>query len=98
MRRLRRRWLRLPPIVFASLVLCAAATAGNVRIAGVDLGAYPEVRVTVVAPPGSAQPRLRENGVAVSGLRILVRVTVDVANIGRVRRIRGSTGNFWAGS
>jgi tight adherence protein B len=71
-RRLRPSWLRLPALVFGCLtVTCTAASAANVRIAGVDTGAYPDVRVTVVAPAGSAQPSLRENGVPVTDLQAL---------------------------
>jgi tight adherence protein B len=46
-----------------------AAAAGGVRIGAVDAGGYPEVRVTVVAPAGSPQPSLEENGRPVVGLR-----------------------------
>ncbi|MBV8599137.1 MAG: type II secretion system F family protein [Actinobacteria bacterium] len=68
-RRVKRPWLRVPPLALAALVVCGAASASNVRIVGVDLGGYPDVRVSVVAPPGSRQPQLRENGVGVTGLR-----------------------------
>jgi tight adherence protein B len=71
-KRIRRPWLRIPPLALAvSLALVAAATASGaapVRVVGVDTGGYPELRVTVVAPPGSAQPTLRENGAPVTGL------------------------------
>lgn len=56
-----------------------AASAATVRVAGVDAGGYPELRVTVVAPPGSARPRLRENGVPVSGL--------SAVNLGRAKSV-----------
>jgi tight adherence protein B len=39
-----------------------------VRITGVDSSGYPELRVSVVAPLGTGQPALRENGAAVAGL------------------------------
>jgi tight adherence protein C len=67
-RRIRRPWLRIPPLALAALVLAPGALAANVRIAGVDVGGYPDVRVTAVTPAGSAQPQLRENGVPVTGL------------------------------
>ena len=68
-RRVRRPWLRIPPLALAvALVFASTATAATVRVAGVDVGAYPDVRVTVVAPPGSREPQLRENGVPVTGL------------------------------
>jgi tight adherence protein B len=70
--RIRRPWLRLPPLALAASVALVAASAASaaapVRVVGVDTGGYPELRVTVVAPPGSAQPTLRENGVPVTGL------------------------------
>ena len=70
-RRPRRPWLRIPPLVFAALAVCGAATAATVRIAGVDTSGYPELRVAVVAPPGSARPTLREDGVPVTGLDVV---------------------------
>ena len=72
MKKIRRPWLRVPPLALATaLVLAAAATAAPVQIAGVDTGTYPELRVTVVAPRGSAVPYLRENGLPVTGLQAL---------------------------
>ena len=72
MRKTRRPWLRIPPLALAAagaLVAASAATASPpVRISGVDTGGYPDLRVTVVAPSGSAQPTLAENGVPVAGL------------------------------
>jgi len=59
---------RAAAIALVALVLAPAASAG-VRIGGVDTTGYPRVRVTVVAPSGSAQPRLDENGIPVSGLQ-----------------------------
>jgi len=70
-----RRWirirkLRLPALVLAMLaVWAAAAAASTVQIAGVDTSSYPEVRVTVVAPAGSREPSLRQNGAAVSDVQ-----------------------------
>jgi tight adherence protein B len=64
----------MPPIVFAALVLgglvlAAPALAGGVRIVGVDTSGYPSLRVGVVAPLGTPQPELLEDGVPVVGLR-----------------------------
>jgi tight adherence protein B len=50
----------------AALAAVSSATAA-VQIAGIDTSAYPEVRVTVVAPAGSGRPALRENGAPVIG-------------------------------
>ena len=69
--RIKRPWLRLPPLIFAALAFATAASAATVRITGVDSGTYPELRVTVVAPAGAGQPTLRENGFPVSGLQAL---------------------------
>jgi tight adherence protein B len=81
--RIRRPWLRIPPLALAlSLALVAASAASAaapVRVVGVDTGGYPELRVTVVAPPGSAQPRLREDGVPVTGL--------EAHNLGRAKSV-----------
>src|SRR5262249_60860013 len=55
----------------------AASGAGSVRVVGVDTGSYPELRVTVVAPSGSAQPALREDGAPVTGL--------EAHNLGRAK-------------
>ena len=72
MRRIRRPWLRIPPLALAAAATLATAAAATgappVRVVGVDTGGYPELRVTVVAPPGSARPGLRENGAPVTGL------------------------------
>jgi len=76
MRRARylRRLLRLAPFALAALVVAPAALAG-VRIASVDTSGFPNLRVTVVAPKGSAAPRLREDDTPVVG--------VSAANLGR---------------
>src|SRR5205814_8363422 len=75
--RVRRQQLRRRPAVrkacaasvaLLALVLAPAAAAG-VRISGVDTSGYPEIRVTVVAPAGAAQPRLGENGLPAAGLQ-----------------------------
>jgi tight adherence protein B len=58
--------------LLAVAVLAAAAmpavAAASVRVSGVDLSGYPEVRVTIVAPPGAPRPELTENGNPVAGL------------------------------
>jgi len=59
---------RAAAVVLIALVIAPAAAAG-VRIGGVDTSAYPEIRVTVVSPTGSAQPRLGENGLPAAGLQ-----------------------------
>ncbi len=78
MRRIRRPWLRIPPLALAALALAAPAAAA-VRIGGVDESSYPELRVTVVAPEGSAAPRLTENGLPAVG--------VTAANLGRAKSV-----------
>jgi tight adherence protein B len=65
-------------VVLATLVLAPAAAAG-VRISGVDTSGYPEVRVTVVAPAGAAQPQLGENGLPAAGLQAV--------NLGRAKSV-----------
>jgi tight adherence protein B len=45
----------------------------------VDTSAYPEIRVTVVAPADAAQPELGENGVPVAGLQAV--------NLGRAKSV-----------
>lgn len=67
MKRLRRRWWRGVPFALAALAVAPAALASSVRIASVDTSAFPRVRATVVAPLGSAAPRLTENGLATAG-------------------------------
>ncbi|HZQ81585.1 MAG TPA: type II secretion system F family protein [Gaiellaceae bacterium] len=65
MRQQQVQWL-IP--LFAALSLMAARSAGAAGLTGVDTSGYPEVRVTVVAPPGSGEPKLTENGAPVAGL------------------------------
>ena len=83
MRRIRRPWLRIPPLALAAAAALASASvasgAAPVRVAGVDTGGYPELRVTVVAPPGSAQPALTENGAPVTGL--------EAYNLGKAKSV-----------
>jgi tight adherence protein B len=50
-----------------------------VRIAGVDTSSYPQVRVTVVASAGAAQPQLSENGIPAAGLQEV--------NLGRAKSV-----------
>jgi tight adherence protein B len=63
----------------AALGVAPSALAGGVRIKGVDTSGFPIVRVTVVAPNGSQEPRLRENGKPVIGL--------TAANLGQTKTI-----------
>ena len=64
--------LRAAAVILVALVApTTAAAASGVRIAGVDASGYPQVRVTVVAPTGSAQPQLEENGLAAAGLQAI---------------------------
>jgi tight adherence protein B len=74
-----RREFALVGAVAAALSVPAASTAG-VRLNGVDLGAYPAVRATVVtSAPTSTPPALRENGQPVVGLQAL--------NLGRSKTV-----------
>ncbi|HEY2542521.1 MAG TPA: type II secretion system F family protein [Gaiellaceae bacterium] len=69
---------RAAAIIIAFLIVAPAAAAG-VRISGVDTSGYPEIRATVVAPAGAAQPRLAENGLPVAGLQAV--------NLGRAKSV-----------
>jgi tight adherence protein B len=72
--------LRTAAVVLLALVLTpAAAATGAVRIAGVDTSGYPQVRVTVLAPSGAAQPTLEENGIPAAGLQAV--------NLGRAKSV-----------
>ncbi|MGH2936331.1 MAG: type II secretion system F family protein [Gaiellaceae bacterium] len=51
----------------ACALVSAAHAATAVRVTGVDVSGYPELRLTVVGPAGSAQPTVEENGRPVSG-------------------------------
>ena len=63
----------------AALSLPAVSTAG-VRLNGVDLGAYPTVRATVVtSTPTTRPPALTENGAAIPGL--------STVNLGRCKNV-----------
>ena len=55
--------------VILAFLLLAPVAAADVRIAGVDTSGYPEVRLTVVAPAGTAAPQLSENGTPAAGLQ-----------------------------
>ena len=79
MRRLLRRRVRFVPLAFAALAVAQPAFAGSVRIQSVDTSGFPAVRVTVLAPRGSAMPRLRENSVPVTGY--------TAVNLGRQKAI-----------
>lgn len=64
----RRRWLRGLPVALAALAVVPAAVAANgVRIEAVDTASFPRVDATVIAPLGSATPRLTENGLPTTG-------------------------------
>ena len=91
--RIKRPWLRLPPLLLAALAVYGRASAATVRITGVDSGTYPELRVTVVAPAGAGQPTLRENGFPVSGLRHSTSVGTRVwcSSIDRTKSMAGRT-------
>ncbi len=54
-------------VVLAAMLAAVASAAGGVRITSVDAGGYPDIRLTVVAPAGSTQPQLAENGRPVAG-------------------------------
>jgi tight adherence protein B len=81
--RARRKPRRNLPIwlltAMAASLIVPPATAAGVGIKGVDTSGYPVVRVTVVAPKGSRQPALRENGKRVVGLA--------AANLGQTKTI-----------
>jgi tight adherence protein B len=62
-------------VSLVALVVASPAAAG-VRISGIDASAYPEVRLTIVAP---TQPFIRENGVPVTG--------AQTANLGRAKSV-----------
>jgi VWFA-related protein len=65
--------------LLAALVTASGAGAG-VRLNGVDLGAYPTVRATVVtSTPTVRPPALTENGAAVPGL--------SAVNLGRCKNV-----------
>lgn len=84
MKRIRRPWLRIPPLALAATATLVAASAASgaappVRVVGVDTGRYPQLRVTVVAPQGSAQPTLKEDNAPVMG--------VEAYNLGRAKSV-----------
>ena len=75
------RPLRLVLAGAALVALSVPVAAGaGIRLNGVDFGAYPAVRATVVTSvPSAAQPRLRENGRPVVGLQAV--------NLGRSKNV-----------
>jgi tight adherence protein B len=71
--------LVLAGVALVALSVPVAAGAG-IRLNGVDFGAYPAVRATVVTSvPSAAQPRLLENGRPVVGLQAV--------NLGRSKNV-----------
>jgi tight adherence protein B len=65
---------------FAALATMASTASAGVRLNGVDLGAYPLVRTTIVTSvPTSRPPTLLENGDPVAGLQAL--------NLGRSKNV-----------
>ncbi|HTS74486.1 MAG TPA: VWA domain-containing protein [Gaiellaceae bacterium] len=99
-RRARKRLVRLLLVVLGTAILAPPAQAGHsasthagraVTISAVDTSGYPEIRVTVVTPPGSGRPRLTENGVAVTGLQAanLAREKSVVLAVDRSLSMRG---------
>jgi tight adherence protein B len=92
MRRLRyRRGLRILPWALAALTLAPAAPAGSVRIESVDTSGAPQVRATVLAPVGSAEPTLTENGHPVAGYSA-VNLASDKALVLAVDRSQSMSG------
>jgi tight adherence protein B len=75
------RLLRLVLAAAALVALTVPATAGaGVRLNGVDFGAYPAVRATVVTSvPSAVPPKLLENGRPVVGLQAV--------NLGRSKNV-----------
>ena len=76
--------MRLLRLVLAAAALVAltvpAAAGAGVRLNGVDFGAYPAVRATVVTSvPSTAPPKLLENGRPVVGLQAV--------NLGRSKNV-----------
>lgn len=64
--------------VLAALVGAGSAAAG-VRVQGVDASGFPRLDVTLLAPAGSTQPRLTEDGLPVTGY--------TAVNLGREKSI-----------
>jgi tight adherence protein B len=75
----RRLRIRIGLLAALAAVLIVPAASAGVRITAVDTGAFPLMRVTVVAPKGSAMPRVRENGRPVVGM--------TAANLGQSKSI-----------
>jgi tight adherence protein B len=67
-------------LLTAFLLVPPAASAAEARFGGVDMSAYPTLRVVLVTPkPTASAPKLTENGARVAGL--------EVANLGRVKSV-----------
>ena len=76
--------------LLAALLSTSAAAAGS-RIQAVDTSAFPSLRVTYVAAPGSPAPQLRENGrlVAVTQVVNFAKAKSIVVAIDRSQSMRG---------
>jgi tight adherence protein B len=75
--------LKIQHLVFIAVAAAYCATAAHAqaatRIRSVDTGAYPLIRVNVVAPAAKRAPALTENGKPVAGL--------TAANLGRTKSV-----------
>jgi tight adherence protein B len=81
----------IPAVVLAALVVAGPAAAA-VRIGGVDVSSYPEVRLTVVAPVGSSAPSVREDGRPVTAMQAVNLGTAKsvVLAVDRSQSMRGA--------
>jgi tight adherence protein B len=71
---------RLTGLLSLAAALFAANADAGVRLNGVDLGAYPSVRATIVtSTPTARPPALTENGAAIRGL--------STVNLGRCKNV-----------
>jgi tight adherence protein B len=86
---------RLIPALAAALALAApAAAAARIQVKGLDLSAYPTVRLSVVTPGSlSAPPSLQENGTSVAGYQAenLGRSKSVVLAVDRSRSMAGAS-------
>jgi tight adherence protein B len=91
--RVRKPWLKVPPLALALLAALALASTAQarVRVGGVDTSGYPNIRVSVFVSNTKAQPRLWENDASVVGLRVtnLGRAKSVVLAVDRSRSMRG---------
>jgi len=85
-------------VVTGAMFVAAASAAAGVRITHVDTGGYPDIRLTVVGPAGSAQPQLDENGRPATGEQAIslaaaksVAVAVDRSRSMSGRSLRDAT-------